>query len=89
MNELDGWRARIDEIDGKLVELLNERARCAIEIGRIKSERGMNVRNPRREQIVLNRVKDKNRGPLDHSAVQRIFQKIIEECRQIEITADS
>ena len=88
MDELDGWRARIDEIDGKLVELLNERARCAIEIGRIKSERGMNVRNPQREQIVLNRAKDKNRGPLDHSAVQRIFQKIIEECRRIEITAD-
>lgn len=87
MDEINGWRGRIDEIDGKLVELLNERAKCAVEIGKIKSERGMIIHNPQREQTVLNRVKDKNRGPLDHGAVQRIFQKIILECRRIEITA--
>jgi chorismate mutase-like protein len=85
MEKLDGWRVRIDEIDGKIVELLNERARCAIEIGRIKSEHGMKIHNLQREHAVLNRVKEKNRGPLDHGAVQRIFQKIIDECRRIEI----
>jgi len=30
---LSDWRRRIDEIDQKLVELLNERSRCALEIG--------------------------------------------------------
>lgn len=85
MDELNDWRDRIDEIDGKIVELVNERAKCAIEIGRIKSERGMKVHNPQREQAVIDHVKGKNGGPLDHGSVQRIFEKIIEECRRIEI----
>ena len=88
MDEIDDWRARIDEIDGKLVELLNARARCAMEIGKIKSERGMKIHNPRREQVVLEHVKNVNRGPLDHGAVQRIFGKIMEECRKIEIVTN-
>ena len=36
---IDDWRRRIDEIDRQLVTLLNERSRCAMEIGRIKQER--------------------------------------------------
>ena len=87
MDDLSAWRNRIDEIDGKILELVNERAKCAIEIGRIKSERGMKIHNPQREQVVLDNVKEKNRGPLDHGSVQRIFQNIIEECRRIEIIA--
>lgn len=87
MDEIDGWRTRIDEIDSRIVKLLNERAGCAIEIGKIKAERGLRIHNPERENIVMNRVKEHNRGPLDHGAVQRIFRQIIEECRRIEITA--
>jgi hypothetical protein len=33
---LSDWRRRIDEIDKKLVELLNERSHCALEIGKLK-----------------------------------------------------
>lgn len=87
MEDIDDWRIRIDAIDSKIVELLNDRARCAIEIGKIKTERGMRVLNPKREKIVLERVKEHNRGPLDHGSVQRIFRQIIEECRRTEITA--
>lgn len=87
MDEIDDWRTRIDGLDSKIVELLNERARCAVEIGKIKAERGMKVYNPDREKIVLERVKEHNHGPLDHGAVERIFHQIIEECRRTEITA--
>jgi len=87
MDEISGWRDRIDEIDGKILELVNERAKCAIEIGRIKSEKGMKIHNPQRERVVLERVKENNKGPLDHGAAQRIFLKIIEECRRSEIIA--
>jgi chorismate mutase-like protein len=87
MDDIDDWRIRIDMIDSKIVELLNERAKCAIAIGKIKAERGMRVHNPEREKIVLDRAKEHNLGPLDHGAVQRIFHQIIEECRRTEITA--
>ncbi|MHB9028952.1 MAG: chorismate mutase [Candidatus Latescibacterota bacterium] len=87
MDAIDGWRERIDALDAQLLELLNERARCAIEVGKVKTERGMTIHNPEREKFVLNRLKEKNRGPLDNGAIERIFQRIIEECRRIEITA--
>jgi chorismate mutase-like protein len=87
MDDIDDWRTRIDALDAKIVELLNERAKCAIAIGKIKADRGMRVHNPEREKIVLDRVREHNRGPLDHGAVQRIFRQIIEECRRTEITA--
>ncbi len=36
---VEDWRSKIDEIDRRLVELLNERSRCVVEIGRIKQRR--------------------------------------------------
>ena len=87
MDAIDGWRERINAIDAQLLELLNERARCAIEVGKVKMERGMKIHNPERERFVINRLKEMNMGPLDNGAVERLFRKIIEECRRIEITA--
>ena len=49
---ISDWRRRIDEIDKKLVELLNERSHCALEIGRIKQEQGIPIYQPTRENEV-------------------------------------
>ena len=81
---IDDWRAKIDEIDRKLVELLNERSRCAIEIGRLKQALNLRVYDPEREREVILRVKAANRGPLDGEGLQRLFERIIDECRHIE-----
>ncbi len=81
---IDHWRAKIDEIDRKLVELLNERSRCAIEIGRLKQALSLRVYDPDRERDVIRRVKQENRGPLDDEGLQRLFERIIDECRHIE-----
>lgn len=81
---IDDWRAKIDEIDRKLVELLNERSRCAIEIGRMKQVLNMRVYDPEREREVIRRVKAENQGPLDDEGLQRLFERIIDECRHIE-----
>src|SRR5215471_1758317 len=50
---LSDWRRRIDEIDRKLVELLNERSRCAIEIGKLKQVANIPLYQPERELEVL------------------------------------
>jgi chorismate mutase len=81
---IDDWRSRIDAIDRKLVELLNDRARCALEVGRIKNDQHLEVFDPERErQIILNVLRE-NRGPLDDDALRRIVERIIDECRRIE-----
>ena len=81
---IDDWRNRIDEIDRKLVELLNERSRCAIEIGRLKKALNMRVYDPEREREVIERVLRENHGPLDSDGLQRLFERVIDECRRIE-----
>jgi len=81
---IDDWRIRIDEIDLHLVELFNERAQCAIEIGHIKRRLGLEVYSPTREAQVIANVTGANHGPLDHEAVRRLFERVIDESRRIE-----
>ena|SRR5215207_949775 len=81
---IDDWRIRIDEIDLQLVALFNERAQCAIEIGHIKRRLGLEVYSPTREAQVIANVTGTNHGPLDHEAVRRLFERVIDESRRIE-----
>jgi len=76
---LGDWRRRIDEIDRKLVELLNERSRCALEIGRIKQAEHLPLYQPDREREVLENAEKANPGPLSDAAIRRLFERIIDE----------
>jgi chorismate mutase len=78
---LSDWRRRIDEIDKKLVELLNERSQCALEIGRIKQESNIPLYQPDRESEVLENAESENKGPLTDAAIRRLFERIIDEAR--------
>jgi chorismate mutase len=81
---IDEWRRRIDAIDTQLMSLLNSRSACAVEIGRIKRELGLPVYSPEREAWILDRVARENLGPLDDTAVRRVFERIIDESRRLE-----
>jgi chorismate mutase len=82
--EIDAWRRRIDQIDTQLMGLLNSRSACAVEIGRIKRVLGLPVYSPEREARILERVMRENPGPLDPTAVKRVFERIIDESRRLE-----
>jgi chorismate mutase len=83
-DEIDKWRRRIDLIDGQLMSLLNSRSACAVEIGRIKRRLGLPVYSPEREAWILERVMRDNPGPLDPTAVKRVFERVIDESRRLE-----
>ena len=80
------WRGKIDEIDRRLVELLNERSRCVVEIGRIKQKTGEALYQPDREKQVLDGVVQANAGPLPDAAIRRLFERILDEARSVERT---
>lgn len=80
-------RGRMDELDSRLVALLNERASCAREIGRLKDTVGLEVYQPEREIEVLSHVRSRNTGPLDGQAITRLFERIIDEARRLERSA--
>jgi chorismate mutase len=89
VSRLDELRRRIDTLDERLVELLNERAACALEIGHEKKLAGLELYQPSREAEVLGHVQRINTGPLDDEAVKRLFERIIDEARRLERIADS
>ncbi len=82
--DISDWRDKIDEIDRKLVELLNQRAACVLKIGRLKREQGLPVYEPKREDQIFHNVQETNTGPLDNAAVRRVFERIIDEGRSIQ-----
>jgi len=84
MSDLEGWRKRIDEIDQQLLKLLNERSRCAVEIGHIKKAMKQPAWQPEREMEILRNVVKSNPGPLDDAAIRRLFERIIDEARSLE-----
>jgi len=84
---MDALRARIDDIDARLVELLSERAECALAIGHLKRALRMAIYQPAREADVLAHVCGLNRGPLDDEAIRRLFERVIDEARRLERVA--
>jgi chorismate mutase/prephenate dehydratase len=85
-DELTQVRGEIDAIDAQLVDLLNRRARCAQEIGRIKARHGEGeiVYRPEREAQVLRRIKEQNPGPLPDESVARVFRELMSACLSLE-----
>jgi chorismate mutase len=84
MSEIEDWRRRIDEIDEQLLKLLNERARCAVEIGHLKKKIHQPAFQPERELEILRHVEAANGGPLGDAAIRRLFERIIDEARSLE-----
>ena len=82
--KLEEFRVVIDEIDRRIVALLNERTEIVECIGRVKRESQMPVYEPRREDQVFANIAEANRGPISHEAVRRIFERIIDEMRGIQ-----
>lgn len=82
--DIEDWRRTIDELDRKLVALLSERARAAVEIGRLKRNTDLPVYEPDRERIVFENVQKTNRGPLPGRDLVRIYERIIDVMRNIQ-----
>jgi chorismate mutase len=82
--DIADWRDKIDELDRKLVALINERARAAVEIGKLKRNTSMPVYEPDRERVVFENVQAVNPGPLPGRDLVRIYERIIDVMRNIQ-----
>ena len=84
MDEIGEWREKIDELDRKLVALLNERAQAARSIGRLKAKTKMRVYEPDREKVIFDNIARTNSGPLSESDLKQIYERIIDIMRNIQ-----
>ena len=84
---IDELRQRIDQLDERLVELLNERAHCALEIGKLKQiarPRGVPARSRGGGAASRALARQAYGSPLEGDAIVRVFERIIDEARRIE-----
>ena len=82
--DLGDWRSRINNLDNQILNLLNQRAEAALQIGDLKRRQGMPSYVPEREAEVLHRLTAANGGPLPASAVSAIWREVLSACRQLE-----
>jgi chorismate mutase len=82
--DISDWRKKIDELDRRLVELLNQRAAAAIEIGRLKRNTDLPIYEPDREREVVANAQKTSGGPLTGQDLARIFERIMDVMRNIQ-----
>jgi chorismate mutase/prephenate dehydratase len=74
---LDELRDQIDNLDYKLVELLNERARVVVEVGKLKSKTDSEIYAPHREKAVFEKIGAANDGPLPDKTLMAIWRELM------------
>ena len=82
--ELGPIREKIDALDRRLVELLNERLALAAEIGRVKRNAGGQIYVAEREDAVLRKVTAQNTGPIRNEALRAIYREIMSAAIALE-----
>lgn len=82
--DINDYREQIDQLDRELLRIFNERANLALKIGEIKKTLDRPVYDPSREKRIFDAMTSSNPGPLDDSAIVRLFERVIDESRTLE-----
>ena len=77
-------REQIDGLDKQLLELLNQRARVAEQVGEIKRTEGTPFFRPDRVAQVIEKIRAANPGPLKGEHVAAIWREIMSACLALE-----
>ena len=82
--EISKLRKEIDQIDKDLLQLVNQRAKCAVQIGLIKKKEGMPVFVPEREKQVIEQLVGMNEGPLADDTIEELYQWLFIQMKNLE-----
>lgn len=73
-------RDKIDAIDSKILELLNQRAGLALQTSKFKKH----FYDPVRERQIFERLWDMNQGPLESEHIANIYREVLSACRGLQ-----
>src|ERR1017187_2538862 len=82
--DIEDWRQKIDVVDRQLVRLINERAQCAQEIGKLKRDSAMPIYEPDREKIIFQNIARINAGPLSDVQLRQVYERLVDVMRQLQ-----
>ncbi|MDR0934323.1 MAG: prephenate dehydratase [Burkholderiaceae bacterium] len=77
-------RDKIDAIDAQLLDLLNQRAKLAQDVGKVKADKDLPVFRPEREAQILRALAERNKGPMATEDMQTIYREVMSACRALE-----
>jgi chorismate mutase / prephenate dehydratase len=77
-------REAIDDVDRRIVALLDERAALALEAFRLKDAVGRPIRDDQREAEVLRLVAEAGQGSMPAAALEAVYRQVIEVTRDLE-----
>ncbi len=81
---LDDIRKHIDEIDGQLLDLLSDRADLVHQVGEVKKRDGLQIYAPEREEALLRRLIERNKGRLPEKSIRAIYREIMSAALALE-----
>lgn len=86
LDQLRPWRDQIDQLDKQILQLLNQRAQAALEIGKIKEnlDSDDSILKPEREAQIITHLQNLNAGPITSASVQAVWTEVISSCRGLE-----
>jgi chorismate mutase/prephenate dehydratase len=84
LTSIDDLRRQIDQLDVRLITLLNQRAALAMRVGKNKRSTGRSGYAPDREHVIYRRLPQLNRGPLRPEGLQAIYREIMSSCLALE-----
>ncbi len=82
--DLENLRKKIDELDRKIIQLLNDRTNLVLEIGKLKSKEGKAVYAPERESEIYQRIDEIAKGPLPKDALKSIYREVMSAALALE-----
>lgn len=82
---LEKLREKIDQIDNKLIDIVNERMEIIKEVGEFKKTSNSAIYRPEREQSIIDRLYKNHQGHLNRAAIEAIFMEIFAISRNLEL----
>ena len=82
--KLDQLRRKIDKIDKTIIELLDQRADLALEIGEYKRKRGLAYYDPARQKMILRRIMERGTGKFPRTGLKAVFTEVMSHCLALE-----
>ncbi len=81
---LENIRKKIDELDEKIIALLTDRTKLALEIGKLKQAKDSEVYAPARESEIYRKIDSLAKGPLSSDALKAIYREIMSASLALE-----
>ncbi len=81
---LEDIRKNIDSIDSQLLDLLSLRADLVHEVGVVKKKEGLQIYAPEREDSLLRKLLEKNKGRLPEKSIRAIYREIMSAALALE-----